>query len=115
MKYNVTSLQASPGEEIKVVLTNIGAMPKAAMAHNFVLLKAGTDAAAFAQAGIASKATDYIPASMADQVLAHTKLIGAHESDEITFKAPTAPGEYPFLCTFPAHFMTGMKGTLTVK
>jgi plastocyanin len=28
---------------------------------------------------------------------------------------PTAPGEYPFLCTFPAHCAIGMKGVLVVK
>jgi azurin len=115
MKYSVTSIQASPGEEIKVVLTNAGMLPKEAMAHNFVLLKAGSDPAAFAQAGMMSKATDYIPAAMTDQVLAHTKLLGSKQSDEVTIKVPTAPGDYPYLCTFPAHFMAGMKGVLTVK
>ena len=26
----------------------------------------------------------------------------------------SAPGEYPFICSFPGHYML-MKGTLTVK
>ena len=29
--------------------------------------------------------------------------------------APTAPGDYVYLCTFPAHYQVGMHGTLTVK
>ena len=61
------------------------------------------------------KATDYIPAAMKDQIVAHTALLGPRKSDEITFKVPTEPGDYPFLCTFPAHFQVGMKGVLTVK
>src|SRR4051794_22362356 len=79
MKFSVTSIQASPGEEIKVKLTNAGTLPKASMAHNFVLLKSGSDPAAFAQAGMMAKATDYIAPALNDQVLEHTKLLGAHE------------------------------------
>jgi uncharacterized cupredoxin-like copper-binding protein len=32
----------------------------------------------------------------------------------ITFTAPAA-GTYTFLCTYPAHYAGGMKGTLTVN
>ena len=47
--------------------------------------------------------------------VAHIDLLGPRKSGEADFKAPTVPGDYPFLCTFPAHYQTGMKGTLTVK
>ena len=60
-------------------------------------------------------ATEYVPASKADQVIAHTKLLGPKQSDEITFKMPTEPGEYVFLCSFPAHYLTGMHGVIIVK
>ena len=46
-------------------------------------------------------------------MVAHTKLLGGGESDEITFTAPAA-GEYPFICTFPGHFAI-MQGVMTVK
>ncbi|HVU15987.1 MAG TPA: azurin [Candidatus Didemnitutus sp.] len=115
MKYNLTTIEAKPGQEVHVTLTNIGTMPKAAMAHNFILLQKGTDPKAFSDAAVSAAATDYFPASMADKVIAHTKLLGPKQSDEITFKAPTEPGEYPFLCSFPAHYLAGMHGTLTVK
>ena len=85
------------------------------MAHNWILLRKGTDAKAFIDAAVMAMATDYLPAALADQVLAHTKLLGPKQSDEITFKAPTEPGEYPFLCSFPAHFLSGMKGVMVVK
>jgi azurin len=104
MKFNLTSIEAKPGEELKIVLTNIGTQPKEVMGHNWVLLKLGSDPAAFAAAAVTAKATDYIPAGLKDQIIAHTALIGPRKSDEITFKVPEAKGDYPFLCTFPAHF-----------
>ena len=85
------------------------------MVHNFVLLKAGTDVAAFDAAALMSKDTNYIPAALGEQILAKIDLLGPRKSGEVTFKAPTTPGDYPFLCTFPAHYQTGMKGFLTVK
>ncbi len=115
MKYNLTQIEVKAGQDVKVTLTNIGSMPKAAMAHNWILLKKGTDPKAFVDSAVAAMATDYIPAAAADQVIAHTKLLGAKQSDEITFKAPTEPGEYPFVCSFPAHFLSGMKGVMIVK
>jgi len=115
MKFSVTSIEAKPGEELKVVLTNIGTQPKEVMGHNWILLKAGADVAAFSAAAVTAKATDYIPDALKDQIVAHTALLGPRKSDEVTFKVPTTPGDYPFLCSFPAHYQVGMKGILTVK
>jgi azurin len=85
------------------------------MAHNVVVLQLKTDAAAFVNAGMTARATDYIAPANKAQVLAATKLAGNGETVEVSFKAPTAPGAYPYVCTFPGHFAAGMKGTLTVK
>ncbi len=115
MKYNITRIEVSPGEDVKVTLTNAGTQPKAAMGHNFTLLKAGVDPTAFANDAVTHKDTDYFPADKADQVIAHTKLLGPRESDTVEFKAPTQPGEYTYLCTFPGHYVSGMKGVLVVK
>jgi azurin len=115
MKYSVTQIDAKPGEDLKVILTNIGTQPVTVMGHNWVLLKAGTDVSAFDAAGLTSKDTGYIPAALSDQVIAHIDLLGPRKSGEADFTAPTAPGDYPFLCTFPAHYQAGMRGTLTVK
>jgi len=115
MKFNLTQITAAPGQEIKLTLTNVGTQPKTAMGHNWVLLKKDADVAAFDKASLQAKATDYIPADKKDEIIAHTKLLGAKESDTITFKAPTEPGDYPYLCSFPAHYQVGMKGILTVR
>ena len=113
MKFSITAIEAKSGEQLKVVLTNIGSIPKEAMGHNWVLLKPGSDVAAFSMAASTAKDKDYVPDALKDQVIAHTKVLGPKQSDEVTFTAP-APGEYPFLCSFPGHFAL-MKGTLTVK
>lgn len=115
MKFNLTRIDARPGEELKVILTNIGSQPKEVMGHNWILLKGGVDAAAFVNAAVAAKATDYYPVDRAGDVIAHIPLLGPRKSDEVTFKAPTEPGEYVFLCSFPAHYQVGMKGVLVVK
>ncbi|MEO7414137.1 MAG: azurin [Opitutaceae bacterium] len=115
MKFSVASIDAKPGEELKIVLTNIGTLPKEAMGHNWVLLKKGADANSFATAAMTAKDTDYIPAALKDQVIAYTQLLGPRKSDEVTFKAPTEPGEYVFLCSFLGHYLAGMKGVLVVK
>jgi azurin len=114
MKYSLTTIEAKPGEQITVTLKPTGSMPKIAMSHNFVLLKAGSDAAAFANAA-ATSAPTYMPAAMQAQVIAASKLAGNGETVEVSFKAPAKAGSYPFLCTFPGHFQAGMKGTLVVK
>ena len=115
MKFNITAIEAKPGEELKIIFSNIGTMPKEAMGHNLVILKKGTDTMAFAMAATTAKATDYIPASMQDAVLAHTAMLGPRKSEELLFTAPTEPGEYPYVCSFPAHYQVGMKGIISVK
>ena len=115
MKFSQTTFEVKAGQDVKVTFTNMGTMPKQAMGHNFVLLKKGVDPKEFANAAMAAMATDYVPADKLDQVIAHTKLLGPKQSDELNFKAPTEPGEYVFLCTFPAHYLTGMHGVIIVK
>lgn len=115
MKYDKTTIAAKPGEQLRIVLKPKGAMPKIAMSHNVVVLKAGTDAAAFVNAGVAARPTDFIAPAQAANVIAHTPLAGNGETVEITFKVPAAVGSYPYVCTFPGHFAGGMKGALVVK
>ncbi len=113
MKFNLNTIELKVGEEVKITLTNVGTMPKQAMGHNLVVLKAGSDATAFSLAA-AQAGPEHIPDALKDEVVAHTKMLGPKESDSITVKFDTA-GEYPFLCSFPAHFQIGMKGKIIVK
>jgi azurin len=115
MKYSVTSIQAKPGETLHIVLKSTGTVPKIAMAHNFVALKAGTDPVEFNKAAAMARETDFIPAAMKTSILASTALAGPGETVEVTLKAPAKAGTYPYMCTFPGHYAAGMKGELTVK
>jgi azurin len=115
MKFSMTRLEVKAGQDVKITFTNTGTMAKNVMAHNLIILKKGVDPKAYADSAVNAQATDYIPPSQDDKVLAHTKLLGPKQSEELTFKAPTEPGEYPFLCSFPAHFQSGMKGVLVVQ
>lgn len=56
-------------------------------------------------------AKHYVPLS--PDVLFHTTLVDPGESYEIVFPAPTQPGRYPFVCTFPGHWRI-MQGVLIV-
>jgi azurin len=107
MKFDKIEINVKAGEKVSLTLTNIGTMPKVSMAHNFVLLKDGTDLEAFAKE--ADPAPDHIPANNA-AIIAHTKLLGPGESDTIEFTVPA--GDYTFICSFPSHYKT-MLGILT--
>jgi azurin len=109
------SITASAGEEIRINLTTESEMPAIAMAHNFALLTAESDVDAFINASITARDTDYIAPDMQDMVIANTTMIGGGESDEVTFTAPTEPGEYTFVCSFPGHYTSGMVGVLIVE
>jgi azurin len=115
MKFSVPAITARPGEQLKVVLKDVGQMPKVAMAHNFVLLKKGADPKKFVNASMNARDTDFIAAGVKDQVIANTKLVGPGETADTTFLAPKQPGDYTYLCSFPGHYALGMKGALTVK
>lgn len=111
MKFNADKIEVT-GTKIKLELKHTGKMDKKAMGHNFVLLKVGTDPAAWSGKAIAAAATEYVPEGDAEMIAA-TKLLGGGESDTIEFEVP-GPGEYPFLCSFPGH-VAMMKGVLVVK
>ncbi|EDY81078.1 Copper binding protein, plastocyanin/azurin family [Verrucomicrobiia bacterium DG1235] len=115
MRFDTATIEATAGEPLTIVFKNQGSLPKAAMGHNLVVLKPGSDLATFGNAAVTAAANEYIPTQpdLAAQVLGHSKLLGPKESDTfiLTFDAP---GEYPFLCSFPGHWAL-MKGAIVVK
>ena len=116
MKFDKARFEVKSGDTVTIRFTNAGTIPKVAMGHNIVVLKAGVTALAWgpkAQASGATADNDFIPAAVRGDVLAHSKTLGPGESDTITFTAP-APGEYDYLCSFPGHF-SGMRGIMVVK
>lgn len=114
MKFAPAVIRVKAGDKVKVNLKAVSAMPKMAMAHNFVLLKAGVDAASVAAAGSTARDTNYISPKSKAQIIAATALAGGGETVSVEFTAPAA-GKYTFICTFPAHFQGGMVGQLIVE
>jgi len=115
MQFDIKAIDVKVGETVKITLKNIGKIPKIAMGHNLVILKAGSNFMAFAIKASAARETEYIPADPESKamILAYTKLLGPDETDSLIFKAPAA-GNYEFLCSFPGHFAL-MKGAITAK
>lgn len=109
------SIDASPGEQLRIRLTTVSNLPATAMAHNWILLKMGVDPAAFAQAAGTAKANDYIPQDRTNDIIAYTGLAADGETVEVTFTVPEETGSYEYLCSFPGHFTAGMRGTLNVQ
>jgi azurin len=48
-----------------------------------------------------------------ENVIAHTKLLKAGESETVAFDAPP-PGDYQYFSTYPGYY-TRLNGTLTIK
>ncbi len=111
MQYHPTLLTATPGEALKMRLHNTDAMP-----HNLVLItpestvKVGEAATAMLtdpQAGV----KHYIPAL--PEVLHFIPVLEPETQHVLHFKAPSQPGDYPFICTFPGHWQA-MRGVLRI-
>ncbi len=115
MKFDITEIDVTAGEKIKIVLKNIGKIPKIGMAHNFVLLKSGVDAQQFSMAAIMARDNEYIPKDRENEIIVYSGLAGPDETVTVEFTAPETPGKYDYVCTFPGHYLAGMKGVLIVK
>ena len=110
LQFAPAALSATAGQQVKVTFKNGSAAQK----HNWVLVKGGdAEAQKVDDAGAAAgEAAGYIPSD--PNIIASVKLLNGGESGTASFAAPAA-GTYTFLCTFPGHYVAGMKGTLTVK
>lgn len=113
MRYEQTSFTVEAGQEVTIVFENTATSP--AMQHNVVILSSDDDAEVnrIGQAALeAGEANEYIPADEA--ILAHTPLAQPGETVRVTFTAPSQPGTYRYICTFPGHYVM-MQGTMTVQ
>ena len=112
MKFDKTELVVKPGAAVELTFTNNDPMP---MMHNLVLVKPGARleiVTAAAIMGAAGMANSFVPKS--DKVIAYTPLVLTGNTYKLYFKAPTDPGKYEYICTYPGHGLT-MWGILHVK
>ena len=103
MQFDKNLLRVKAGETVTVRFVNVGELPKESMGHNFIVLKPGTDVAAFGGEAIKAVNNEYIPATFTSSIVAHTRLLGPGEEEVIEFVLD-APGVYPYLCSFPGHY-----------
>jgi plastocyanin/glucose/arabinose dehydrogenase len=109
LKFDQEELTVKAGSKVKLTFSNNDDMP-----HNFLLVQQGTSntvGEAAINLGLKGNEMGYVPNLAA--VLNHTKLVQPGASDTIFFTAPTRPGTYTYVCTYPGHYLS-MKGTLTV-
>lgn len=110
LKFDIEEITVKAGSKIKMEFKNPDDM-----LHNWVLVnpetadKVAQDAI---QLGLEGQDKGYVPESA--DVLFHTKLLGPGEQDVIYFEAPTKPGRYIYVCTFPGH-AASMRGVLIVE
>ena len=112
LQYVQRELHAKAGERLSLTFQNPDVVP-----HNWTLVRPGKLSAVgdLANKLIADPnglARQYVP-DTAD-VIVYTDMTNPTASFTIHFDAPKEPGKYPYLCTFPGHWMV-MNGVLLVE
>ena len=113
MRYDKPYFAVEAGRSVQLVLRNEDLMP-----HNLIICAPGTlrdvaQAAATLSPTIDKDGRQYVPKSK--DVLFATRMVPSHRQEVFTFKAPQNPGEYPYVCTFPNHWMRMYGVMLVVK
>ena len=108
MGYLTTEFTVKAGESIRLVMDNTATIE--VMKHNVVILN---NESKINEVGTqALTVPNYIPDNPA--IIAATPMADAGAQTEVTFTAPSTPGEYVFICTYPGHYMM-MKGKMIVQ
>ncbi|HEX3999471.1 MAG TPA: PVC-type heme-binding CxxCH protein [Pirellulales bacterium] len=111
MEYDKERLVVQAGKPVEIVLENNDLMP-----HNFVIVEPGS----MEEVGTLAETTglqpdafkrQFVPRS--NKVLFHGRLLQPRETERLSFTAPSKPGVYPYICTFPGHWRR-MYGALYV-
>ena len=111
MRYDMPYFAVEAGKSVQIVLENHDLMP-----HNLVVtvpeaLKEVAQLGLQVGPNNGWKNLPYVPES--DKVLHATAMVPADQQATLTFTAPSTPGEYPYVCTFPQHWYR-MYGVMVV-
>lgn len=109
LKFDVTNLVVKAGSKVRLIFNN-----NDDMTHNVVIIAPGTadevgDLAL--KLGLKGPDMNYVPNT--PKVLFHTSLLQPDSSESIYFIAPSKPGDYVYLCSYPGHALV-MRGILKV-
>lgn len=111
MLYDRERLVVQAGKPVELVFENSDTMP-----HNWVLVEPG----ALEEIGVLSEKTgqdatamkrEYVPTS--PKILVKSRLVQPRSVQKLSFTAPTKPGVYAYVCTYPGHWRR-MQGALYV-
>ncbi|MGY8733860.1 MAG: PA14 domain-containing protein, partial [Pirellulales bacterium] len=111
MIYDKEQVAVQAGKPVEFRFSNTDNMP-----HNFVITAPGT----MEEIGLLAESTGrdpdaiqrhYVPKSQ--HILLQSQLLQTGEVQALLFEAPTTPGVYPYVCTYPGHWRR-MYGTLYV-
>jgi azurin len=109
LRYDIKDFSVKAGVDVELNFTNNDYVP-----HNLVVVqpKAGDEIAMAAMAmGADGFATGFRPKS--DKIIAASALLDHGKEETLQFKAPSTPGDYEFVCTFPGHSIL-MRGIMKV-
>ena len=111
MRYNLTEFQVPVGQPVEIMFANFDDIP-----HNVVIVQKNSLDKIIELSKEMMKNPDafenhFVPES--NLVLAATPLINKGDSFKLQFTAPESAGDYPFVCTFPTHWIT-MRGVMKV-
>lgn len=111
LQFDVAEVKVKSGSKVELIFNN-----NDDMLHNLVITKPGDAVEKVGklslELGIKGPDYHYVPDS--DLVLFHTAILQPDTSEKIYFNAPDKPGIYPFVCTFPGHYLV-MRGKLIVE
>ncbi len=111
MRYDVTRLVVEAGKPFEVIYENTDMMP-----HNFVVVEPGAREAIGAKSDKMQPTPDsegrsFIPDDK--RILFAAKMIEPGMKERLKITAPSEPGDYEYVCTYPDHWKT-MFGELRV-
>jgi azurin len=112
MMFTVKEFKVKRGQPVKLIFDNPDVTK-----HNLVIVTPGAveevgNASNLMAADKEGEAKHFIPNSK--KIIHHSKLLKEHEKETLRFKAPKKPGIYPYLCTYPGHWVI-MQGVMIVE
>jgi putative heme-binding domain-containing protein len=109
MLFDRKTIYVEAGRPVEILFDNVDIMP-----HNLVVTAPGAMAEvgqAAERMGLEGQARHFVPET--PKILWATKLLLPGESQKLQFTAPTQLGAYPYVCTFPGHWLV-MNGVMHV-
>lgn len=109
MAFEPKRLEAPAGAKVTLTLENKATAQ--AMVHNAVFIQKGAQEEVMSEGMEAGKEAGFVGKS--DKIIAASALAKPGETVTLSFTAPSEPGTYQYICTYPGH--ASMKGIFLVR